>query len=235
MLKQPVALLMLAVFIMLGGTSLIASAQGIPFMLKGHTTSMEPVDIVLRDKNGEVSLRIPKAYLVKVKNWFGGEQDSVFMQAVLPDLRPVQKEDLDRTKSLPPIISIWLDGYAGEKGDKYVLSELKELAPYCVPTKYNLCMLSDAYFEASEIPGKVPPMGFGPGDDHYFTTKGKRYILIACEKKNAISCKNRTNPVPRISGRYSFDSAMFPEKWEEIDDKVNKLIEKFVVSEKAAN
>ena len=69
----------------------------------GYTTSMEPADITLVDKQGKptLALRIPKAYLTNTRTWKGGEHYEVEIQTVLPDMQPLATVVSSPTESPP--------------------------------------------------------------------------------------------------------------------------------------
>lgn len=196
------------------------------FTLRSHSSSMEPVDIML---DGKVHLRIPKAYLVKVQNWIGGDQDSVYVEAVLPDLRPVKPgEILKIDQGL--VVSIWLNDPIGSVGLRNKSKKIDQLKSYCENENFKICKLSDDYFDAYKS-GKAPSMGFARYNNYYITARDRRYIIIQCEKRNIGLCSNTTNFGLGMTSQYFFDRAFIPQKWKEIDDKVSRLIEQFIVNE----
>jgi hypothetical protein len=198
-----------------------ASAQ--EFFVTSRSSSMEPVDIML---DGKVHLRIPKAYLVRVKNWFGGDQDAVYMEALLPDLRPLKPGEI-RTIDTKLLVNIWLNDPFNEKSQEHWFSKIKKMKPYVTPIDSDFSKVSDSYFAADK-----KSIVLFPYEDSYIFAKKPYFAIIRCEKKGEyVKCRATKNFSGKVIGTYSFSKDLMPEKWRETDSKVSELIDKFVVRE----
>lgn len=194
-------------------------------MLRSHSSSMEPVDILL---DGKVHLRIPKAYLIRVSNWFGKDHENVSIEAVLPDMRPIKPGE-NRKIDENLVVSIWLQSATDEKYFKNRLASFNKIKPYLVPTGFELDKLSEKYHE-DKRQGRAPSMAFYPHDDTYIGIKEKSFLLIRCERRDFAKCRTQTIFSSNIVGSFSFDKAFIPARWKEIDSKINDFINNFIVS-----
>jgi hypothetical protein len=83
MFRAPITKLAAIAFLL--SVSLSASAQQSYF---GRSVDPGPVELSIRDKDEVLYFSIPKAYLTFSKNWFGGLQDFVVLEAVFSSMVP---------------------------------------------------------------------------------------------------------------------------------------------------
>jgi len=188
------------------------------YSMSGRTKSTEIVHIKL---DGKVPLYIPKAYLTKRREWKGGDQDVLRIEAMLPDMKPVtlasKANENDR---------IWISLTSVlQQGHSSMVDEIKRLKPYIENTGFGIGKLSERYYPDKKA-GKVSGSAYFQSKDHFLVVIDNwRHIRMACEKP-AYKCQAYTT-FDDILGSYIVDRSYIPERWKEVDDKVITLIKSF--------
>ena len=185
-----------------------------------YTADMEPIDILL---DGKVSLRIPKAYLTDPQNWHGGVQDTVNIEATLPDLKPVGlTQDQSESKKVWIYLSEGSENRVGPT--RQAMEQFKNTTKYLEDSGYKIGKLSEE--------GKMAlNNGFFKQYDYFLTiTPDNRQIKFVCEKGSP-RCQNWTTFDGKILGSYIVDKALVPAHWKAIDDKIVRLVDGFAVVE----
>jgi hypothetical protein len=182
-----------------------------------HMSRNAPVDIML---DGKIPLRIPKAYLREFINWSGGNQEFVSIEAVLPDMQPRIRGNKDLKENIVYIDLMF--GNASGIFRAHAIEHYNQVKPYLEPPENGISKVSEL--------GELRSTLVFDHDDSYVTlTDDGRLVKISCEKKSHSKCQNWTNFNPYISGSYSVDRKFIPARWKEVDDKVLRLVQSFLL------
>lgn len=204
----------------------------------GFSTDMQPVELTLYDKStqAQLDLRVPKAYLTDARNWRGGKQQQVEIQAMLADMRPralVEQEDgatgNARRDVLREMVYIALEpgiyedspaeallrtsGHTSRQSDQYGLQRYRDVE--CTGRSDDCRVIGyDEVFLGSDAPEKV---------------------YIRCARPDIVrdgGCYASTIFRSRLL-RYTFQRSKLPQ-WRDIDGRARKLLEGFVVADRRA-
>lgn len=194
----------------------------------GYTNSMEPVDVML---DGEVRMRIPKAYLANKRNWTGGNQELVNIEAVLPDLTPRSLAPYDSIKERDIVYIDLLSGLKVLPSQSLASKEYEIVKKYLISSSYGVSKVDEKIFEDKKN-NLVHGIHYFSHNDYYFLTEGiGRNARIQCEKGEGGNCQAYTTFGGKISGSYSASEYLLPKQWKDVDDKVVKLINSFIITE----
>lgn len=184
------------------------------------STDMTPVEIFL--KNG-AHLRIPKAYLVNVKNWKGGEQELLVIHAVLPELRPRKpEEEVDRKN----MVFLHLDGMT-DQNMNFWMKMGSDYTPYFLPSDSELKKLDDGYFKKKELTVKG---SYPPHEDIYWLQNEDRFVRVSCKTSPPSPTCNVYTNFELLKVSYYINKSHIPQNWALLDGKIMQLLRSFTVA-----
>ncbi|MBL8712812.1 MAG: hypothetical protein JNM12_07920 [Alphaproteobacteria bacterium] len=205
--------------ILLGLWALYVS--GLPKMTgPGMAVTSEMMTVSLSLPNG-IRLNIPKAYLVKVDNWRGGEQNYINIDADVSDMKPI---DAARQYAPDEIIQIRLKSMSSKEFDNWI-AKVQTLSLYFEPSQYGLMKVKEDYFKKENIdfPGSYPPR-----EDVYYSRMQGRFVKVSCRTVPLeVNCVVDTN-FGLVKASYIIGRNHIPKSWQAIDSKVEKLMTTFI-------
>jgi hypothetical protein len=190
----------------------------------GQTTDMDSVDIRLSGQGGSVSLRIPKAYLDWKKNWDGGDQDFISMEASLPDMVPLTRDPRPVVKSKDRVLITldWSYNFGiGRSIDQRVERDLS-----VVHSDGDLIWLRAHDFKDRQ--GNLRP---SVDEEDYALHEKDPKVLLSCLPYKFgpdVGCHISTDITDRVRANYIIRRSELY-RWKEIDSRVRALIQSFVI------
>ncbi len=193
-----------------------------------YSKSEKIVDLYSTSLVNRLHLRIPKAYLSYRKQHQGGEHESIYLEALLPDLRP-KTHFLKRNPFLPEIKNIG----SIPQTTKETIKDNRVYITINNGLNYGSSRIWQGYLKEYKKVARVT-------EDLYLFHKpnSKMWDWIAPLKQDtrntiyfncSVLCEARTDSQKHVSLKYMFHRKHL-KYWAEIDKQVKKFVNNFVVS-----